>query len=724
MCLEVARTSKTSALFAGLHFATHPIHTEAVTGVVGRADLLAALFVLISFLCYDRYQKQVENKRLILTSILLAFGGMLSKEHGITVLGINLTWDVYLNRYLILNYFLTRKINAKMYNLFRRIFIIGLGGLAFVTFRIVMLQGSLPQFSDQDNPASFAPCKVTRFRTFVYLPAFNFWLLLAPISLNYDWQMGSIPLVDKWTDIRNIPCLVFYTTLSWTVVYLGFKSKTRRDVVVALSFLIIPFIPASNLLFRVGFVVAERVLYIPSLGFSLLVGAGAERIMMMQKSYMKINLTKICFMLILTLFTYKTWIRNEDWRSRESLFTSGLRLLPHNAKMHYNYANLQKDLGNTEQAISHYRIALQLWPHHASAHNNLGTLLNDTAAAESHFQKALKINPIHARAYFNLSLLRYQQGKTKIAIRLMERSLELEPDNPDALTNLAAMESDLGHFDRAKEIHLKILELEPNNADHLNNYAAFLQRIGLNSEALQMYEAALARDGNHTVALVNTARLMKKLKFNEKAESLYQRALERNPDDAVVKVNLAQTYVHQRKYNEAESLLLTVMEQSNSSRREVFHQLATLYSQHLNRTNDAFRYLKMAVETCLPFDITCAPLYALTGDLYKDIDDLDSAILSYKQAVETLNRANATECCPQQKYPLSSSIVTHVHLNLGAIYHVKGKYKDAWTHYNTAYAHDPKNKVLLQNMEKLRKAELRQKTSCHRQQENLTKSIA
>ena len=89
----------------------------------------------------------------------------------------------------------------------------------------------------------------------------------------------------------------------------------------------------------------------------------------------------------------------------------------------------------------------------------------------------------------------------------------------------------------------------------------------------------------------------------------------------------AQTYVYQRKYNEAESLLLTVMEQSNSSRREVFHQLATLYSQHLNRTNDAFRYLKMAVETCQLYDVTCAPLFALTGDLYKDIDDLDSATM-------------------------------------------------------------------------------------------------
>ncbi|ODM99945.1 Transmembrane and TPR repeat-containing protein 1 [Orchesella cincta] len=282
------------------------------------------------------------NKHLII-STALAMGAMLSKEHGITVLGINFVWDVFLHRHHFI-----------------------------------------------------------RFRTFAYLPVFNFWLLLAPVSLNYDWQMGSIPLISSWMDIRMLFCLIFYTFLVASCTYSLCKGETRRDVVVALTFLIIPFIPASNLLFRVGFVVAERILYIPS----LLVGAGAERIMRLKQKSLQVNLTKIFFILLLATFAYKTWIRNEDWRSRESLFTSGLKTLPHNAKMHYNYANLQKDLGNTAQAVEHYRNALSLWPHHASAHNNLGTLLNDSAEAENHFQEALRINPLHAHAFFNLANLK------------------------------------------------------------------------------------------------------------------------------------------------------------------------------------------------------------------------------------------------------------------------------------------------------------------------------
>ena len=48
----------------------------------------------------------------------------------------------------------------------------------------------------------------------------------------------------------------------------------HRLVTMSLALLVVPFIPASNLFFRVGFVVAERVLYLPSAGFCLLVALG------------------------------------------------------------------------------------------------------------------------------------------------------------------------------------------------------------------------------------------------------------------------------------------------------------------------------------------------------------------------------------------------------------------------------------------------------------------
>lgn len=111
--------------------------------------------------------------------------------------------------------------------------------------------------------------------------------------------------------------------------------------------------------------------------------------------------------LVLLSFGIRTWQRNSAWQSRSSLFSSGIRDVPTNAKMHYNYANLEKDRGNIVKAIEHYSIAISLWPEYPSAHNNLGTLLMaNPAAAEHHFLKAIAVaGQAHGGAHFNLGVL-------------------------------------------------------------------------------------------------------------------------------------------------------------------------------------------------------------------------------------------------------------------------------------------------------------------------------
>ncbi|KAK7066646.1 cellular component assembly [Halocaridina rubra] len=84
---------------------------------------------------------------------------------------------------------------------------------------------------------------------------------------------------------------------------------------------------------------------------------------------------------------------------------SGVRWLPQNAKMHYNYANLMKDKNHSEAAVYHYKEAIRLWWNYPSAFNNLGTVLQqqgDDNLAEWHFAVALQLHPKHSRAAFNL----------------------------------------------------------------------------------------------------------------------------------------------------------------------------------------------------------------------------------------------------------------------------------------------------------------------------------
>ena len=90
--------------------------------------------------------------------------------------------------------------------------------LTLLALRVSLLHGQLPQFSDHDNPASFSPHTLTRALTYGYLYFFNARLLVFPLTLCYDWQMGSIPLVETLTDVRNIGTLVFFIFLTCMLV--------------------------------------------------------------------------------------------------------------------------------------------------------------------------------------------------------------------------------------------------------------------------------------------------------------------------------------------------------------------------------------------------------------------------------------------------------------------------------------------------------------------------
>ena len=161
---------------------------------------------------------------------------------------------------------------------------------------IVIGQGS-PKFVESDNPASFSNSTQTKLFTYSYVNAYNAWLLLNPYPLCHDWSMGSIPLVEAINDVRNLVTLSVMFAIAVLATYATVTCKltssldtqndvisptqpddaqrqTKTNVLFALFMVLVPFAPATNLLFPVGFVIAERVLYLPSMGYCLLVAIG------------------------------------------------------------------------------------------------------------------------------------------------------------------------------------------------------------------------------------------------------------------------------------------------------------------------------------------------------------------------------------------------------------------------------------------------------------------
>uniref|UniRef100_H2ZTZ2 dolichyl-phosphate-mannose--protein mannosyltransferase n=1 Tax=Latimeria chalumnae TaxID=7897 RepID=H2ZTZ2_LATCH len=591
-------------------------------------------------------------------------------------------------------------------------------------FRLWIMGGSMPLFSEQDNPASFSPHRLTRFLTYSYLLSFNAWLLLAPITLCYDWQVGSIPLVESMLDSRNTATALFGMVMVALSLHclLALQKLEHREVLVGLLFLVFPFIPASNLFFRVGFVVAERVLYMPSMGYCILVVHGLNKLCTLVGKWGITALTASTLLLLL-LFSWKTVKQNEIWHSRESLFRSGVQTLPHNAKVHYNYANFLKDQGRNEEAIFHYKTALRLYPRHASALNNLGTLTKDPGEAEKYYRQALQLNPQHNRALFNLGNLLKSQEKRVEAELLLRESIKFGPLFADAYSSLASLLADQEQFPEADEIYLRGLEQCPESSDLHNNYGVYLVDRGEPGDvqrATVHYHTAIRLSPKHHVAMVNLGRVSRSSNRNKEAEAWYKRALQvtrsvdvlsplgalyyntgryeeslqvykeaaaLQPGSSEIRLALAQVLAIIGKTKEAEKMANQIIVEKAGC-LECYRLLSAIYSKQEDY-NKALHAIEKALQMKPKDPKVVSEIYFSKGNQLRELNLLDLAFESYKLAVDF----NPTQA--------------QAWMNMGGIQHIKGNYIPAREYYEKALQLVPDSKLLKENLAKLDRLEKR-----------------
>ncbi|XP_008399434.1 transmembrane and TPR repeat-containing protein 1 isoform X1 [Poecilia reticulata] len=722
------------AFITALLFAVHPVHTEAVSGIVGRADVLACLLFLLTFHFYirsidewvseDSFPSTVSPGSL-LVSLFLGTCAMLVKETGITVFGVCLLYDaLVLCRKPLTHHLLSSRLEDFPHfctPFIKRACLVSGYVVMIMSIRLWLMGGSMPLFSEQDNPASYSPHLLTRFLTYSYLLSFNAWLLLAPVVLCYDWQVGSIPLVESLGDVRNVSTILLATLMIALCLHCLFslKRQENKEVLVGICFLVFPFIPASNLFFRVGFVVAERVLYMPSMGYCILVAAGLGRLFSVAGRW-GTTLLSVFMLLLILLFSWKTVQQNNVWLSREALFRSGFKTLPHNAKVHYNYANFLKDSARHEEAIYHYNNALRLYPRHASAMNNLGTLTRSPDEAEHYYRKALEINPHHNRALFNLGNLLKSQGKEKEAETLLKESIHYGPHFADAYSSLASLYAEQKRFAEANEMYLKGIENCPDNSDLHNNYGVFLVDTGEGHLATTHYQEAIRLKPAHYVAMVNLGRLLRSSNENEEAEMWYKRALlvtrkvdiltplgalyyntgryeealhvykeaaALQSDSTDIWLALAQVLAMAGLSSEAEKMTLDIISREPTC-MECYRLLSAIYSKRGNYT-EALLALDMALQQN-PSDLTVrAELHFSKGNQLREMNQLNEAFENYKLAVDLK---------PDQ---------SQAWMNMGGIQHIKGDYAAARMYYERALHLNPGSRLLKENLAKLDRLEKR-----------------
>ncbi|EHB03258.1 Transmembrane and TPR repeat-containing protein 4 [Heterocephalus glaber] len=592
-----------ASLLAALLFAVHPVHTECVAGVVGRADLLCALFFSLSFLGYCKAFRESNKEGTqsstcwVLLSIFLGAVAMLCKEQGITVLGLNAVFDI-----LVIGKFNVLEVVQKVLRkdkslenlgalrsrgLLFRMTLLTSGGAGMLYARWKIMGTGPPAFTEVDNPASFADSVLVRAINYNYYYSLNAWLLLCPWWLCFDWSMGCIPLIKSVGDWRVIALAALWLCLIGLIcqALCSEDSRKRRILTLGLGFLVIPFLPASNLFFRVGFVVAERVLYLPSAGYCVLLTFGFGALSRQTK---KKKLISACVLGILLINALRCVIRSGEWRSEDQLFRSALSVCPLNAKVHYNIGKNLADKGNQTAAIQYYREAVRLNPKYVHAMNNLGNILkerNELQEAEELLSLAVQIQPDFAAAWMNLGIVQNSLKQFEAAEQSYRTAIKHRRKYPDCYYNLGRLIR--GVKSSTENLYFKNNNNFPPRLQSTVTGLASGKQLCLNFDlkyadlnrhvdALNAWRNATMLKPEHSLAWNNMIILLDNTGNLAQAEAVGREALELIPNDHSLMFSLANVLGKSQKYKESEALFLKAIK-ANPNVASYHGNLAVLY---------------------------------------------------------------------------------------------------------------------------------------------------
>ncbi|KYM94696.1 Transmembrane and TPR repeat-containing protein 4 [Cyphomyrmex costatus] len=537
------------SFYAAALFAVHPIHTEAVSGIVGRAELLCGLFTWLSILFFT----------------ICITAAMLCKETGITAIGICAIYDIVIVNKIypidIINFFLFKHVDKNWNNFIKyKNILLRLSALIFIAIILLLLRFSImgfsiPNFQSVDNPASFMDNILLRILNYNYIYFLNIWLLICPVWLCFDWSMGCVSLITSY-DYRTFPVIIFWFIFGTLIMYtfMSHKNKTLRYVIMGLTILICPFLPASNIFFNVGFVLAERILYIPLAGYCLLVVIG------LQKFSARFSLPKtslLAYTMLIVLLFIRSWVRSSQWRNEKLLFQSALDVCPLNAKVHYNIAKNAADAGNIDLAKLEYQEALRLNPNYAQAMNNLANLLKDDGQhlkAVSLFKQAVSIQKDFSTAWMNLGIVQsvlkeYEESETSYFMALQYRS-----NYPDCYYNLGVLYLERKQYNKALRAWINATKQKPTHKRAWTNIILLLDDLGRTEEALKMANKALKFIPNHASIYFNIANILGKKGKYEEAEIQFKQAILKDPTNSMTYANLGVLYHRWNKLNAAEEM--------------------------------------------------------------------------------------------------------------------------------------------------------------------------
>ncbi|MDD5530413.1 MAG: tetratricopeptide repeat protein [bacterium] len=716
------------ALITGLLFVIHPIHTEAVTYISGRTDLMASSFILLAFILYIKYvsartfpsvilngakrnepacgrqgiyflqrdssspstkqkaDEQVDSAtaneagcpfvsndkraRLYYAGSIFSFIlALLSKETAIMFPFILILYDYSLGRTS------APKLREKIIYHYSPFFIII---LAYVWLRLYVLNfGSWPQSGINLYLRGLTALK----SIILYIK-----LLFLPFDLHMDRT------IDTATSLLNPMVLGSIALL--IIIGIAIKkayNKNYKIVLFGAIWFLIFFIPTSQIVASLPRGMLEHWAYLPSIGIFMILAIGILKMFELPSVADSKSIIIPVFTVILSIYAGLSIRQNTVWENGITLNQNMLKYHPENIAAQANLGNTYASKGMPDEAIREYKKALKIDPTSSDIHNNLASVYGNSGLfdeAMKELEEALKLNPYSATTYSNIGSVYLSKGLLDDAIKEYKKALILNPNYPETHNNLGNTYVNKGNIDEAIKEYKESLRLNPISPETHNNLGAVYLKKGLLDDAMGEFRTTLRLKPNYPEAHNNIGNVYEKKGMQDEALKEYKEAMKLNPRLAKTYNNIGNVYKRKgllddamKEYSKALNL--------DSNFVETHSNLADIYGKKelFDAAITEYKKIFLLTPDCAEAHNNIGNMYATKGHnnrdtIYTKEQLFDDAIKEYKEALRL-----------KPDY-------LEAYNNLGNVYRAKGMLELAREEYEKALGIDPNNEAVKQNLKK------------------------
>ncbi|MBS1645112.1 MAG: tetratricopeptide repeat protein [Bacteroidetes bacterium] len=458
------------SFLAALLFALLPIHTEVVANIKSQDELLSFFFSFLSLKLFLDFVEQGSRGKLLGGLVLYALA-LLSKETSVVFLGIY--------GLVFFGYFRKDK---------RRSLALVLGAalvlFAFVALRTYVLNSfsgaALSGVTTGENSLAAITSTSDRLATILFISGKYLQLLLVPIGLVCDYSFQSIP-AQTFPNFWVLAALLFYSGITLLAVY-RLVRLPKDWLAFAIFFFLISYSLFANVFFLVGAAMAERFMFLPSVGWCMGIAFLVCRISAIRNFQVELYRNRVfgvIFLPLALLYGSIIFVRNMDWKDDYTLFSHDVALSPNSYRLHQylgfdllhsalNEADSAQRLKFYQAAISEHKQSIALFPGiNEMPYRAIGlsySTLKQSDSAEKYLKLSLAIKPKDSLVRNNLAGVYFAKGGFQESAELCRINTLDFPDYQRAFVNLGASYLKLGKYDSAITALTQALTLDPQDA--------------------------------------------------------------------------------------------------------------------------------------------------------------------------------------------------------------------------------------------------------------------